>query len=138
MAEPLDGIAGADALLGRPFPLPTLPLPLARWVDVFPVADGVEVAWALDDSRPGAPGRLALYAGRGPAPDRELLELAEIEEVPVAGRQARLRTAPLDEAQESLRPVRELVWDDGALAYRLTAQGPWELAALLELAASIR
>jgi hypothetical protein len=138
VAEPLDGIAGADALLGRTFPLPTLTLPLVRWVDVFPVGDGAEVAWALDDSRPGSPGRLALYAGRGPAPPREALALAEVQEVEVGGHPAQLRSAPLEQAQDSLRPVRELRWDDGALVYRLTAQGPWEVAALLELAASIR
>lgn len=138
MAEPLDGIAGADALLGRPFPLPTVPLPLTRWVDVFPVAEGAEVAWALDDTRPGTPGRIALYAGRGPAPRREALDLAAVEEVRIDGRIARLRTVPLEEAQESLRPVRELTWDDGALMYRLTAQGPWDVDALLEIAASVR
>lgn len=98
MTEPLDGIAGADALLGRPFPLPTLALPLARWVDVIPLADGAEVAWALDDTREGSPGRLALYAGRGPAPPREALDLAVIEQVDVAGRPARLRSVPLEEA----------------------------------------
>jgi hypothetical protein len=138
VAEPLDGIAGADALLGRPFPLPAAPLPLVRWVDVFPVGDGAEVAWALDDTRPGSPGRLALYAGRGPAPAREALAPAQVEEAEVGGRPARMRTMPLEEAQDSLRPVRELVWDDGELAYRLTAQGPWDVAALLAIAASIR
>jgi hypothetical protein len=61
MHEPLEGIAEADAVLGRPFPLPSAALPLARWVDVVQVAErGVEVAWNLDDTRPGAPGRLAL------------------------------------------------------------------------------
>ena len=45
MHEPLEGIAAADALLGRAFPLPTAPLPLARWVDVVQVGEhGVEVA----------------------------------------------------------------------------------------------
>ena len=73
MHEPLEGIAAADALLGRPFPLPSAPLPLARWVDVVQVAEhGVEVAWNLDDTRAGAPGRLALYAGLEPAPERDL------------------------------------------------------------------
>ncbi len=137
MAEPLDGIAGADALLGRPFPLPAVPLPLVRWVDVIPLADGAEVAWALGDTREGTPGRLALYVGHGPAPQREALDLALLEEVEVAGRPARLRSVPLEEAQESLRPVRELAWEDGELMYRLTAQGPWELDALLEIAASL-
>ena len=73
MHEPLEGIADADAVLGRPFPLPSAALPLARWVDVVQVAEhGVEVAWNLDDTRAGAPGRLALYAGLAPAPDRDL------------------------------------------------------------------
>ena len=73
MHEPLEGIAGADAVLGRPFPLPSAALPLARWVDVVQVAErGVEVAWNLDDTRAGAPGRLALYAGLEPPPEREL------------------------------------------------------------------
>ena len=59
MHEPLEGIADADAVLGRPFPLPSAALPLARWVDVVQVAErGVEVAWNLDDTRPGTPGRL--------------------------------------------------------------------------------
>jgi hypothetical protein len=51
MHEPLEGIGGADAILGRPFPLPSAALPLARWVDVVQVAErGVEVAWNLDDT----------------------------------------------------------------------------------------
>ena len=58
MHEPLEGIADADAVLGRPFPLPSAALPLARWVDVIQVGEhGVEVAWNLDDTRSGAPGR---------------------------------------------------------------------------------
>src|SRR3954453_16710074 len=72
MHEPLEGIAAADARLGRPFPLPTMPLPLARWVEVTAVGSGAEVAWNLDDTRAGAPGRLALYAGPEPPPAREL------------------------------------------------------------------
>jgi hypothetical protein len=57
----LEGIAAADAHLGRPFPLPAAALPLARWVEVVATAeDAVEVEWNLDDTRPGAPGRLAL------------------------------------------------------------------------------
>ena len=55
MHEPLEGIADADALLERPFPLPAAPLPLARWVEVVRVAErGAEVIWSLDDTRPGA------------------------------------------------------------------------------------
>jgi hypothetical protein len=117
MREPLEGIAAADALLGRRFPLPAEPLPLARWVDVVQVAEhGVEVAWNLDDTRDGAPGRLALFAGLEPAP---------------------VRGAELPEAQPSLRPVAELRWERDGLHLRLTAQGPWELDALLRLARSV-
>jgi hypothetical protein len=95
MHEPLEGIAEADAVLGRPFPLPSAALPLARWVDVVQVAEhGVEVAWNLDDTRPGAPGCLALYAGQDAAPDRELPEAREAGgEGPIA-----VRTAALGEA----------------------------------------
>jgi hypothetical protein len=131
MLEPLDGIADADALLGRPFPLPSGPLPLARWVDVARVSErGVEVAWNLDDTRPGTPGRLALYAGAEPPPARELTD---------AGADAgiAIRTAPLAEAQPSLRPVTELSWQRDGLHLRLTAQGPWALDALLAVARSL-
>jgi hypothetical protein len=131
MREPLDGIAAADAVLGRPFPLPSVPVPLDRWVDVIQVADhGVEVAWNLDDTREGSPGRLALYAGTEPPPDRELPEAS------AATRRdgIALRTAPLPEAEPSLRPVTELRWEREGLHLRLTGQGPWELDALLDLA----
>jgi hypothetical protein len=132
--EPLEGIADADALLGRPFPLPAAPLPLVRWVDIVRVAErGVEVAWSLDDSRPGAPGRLALYAGLEPPPARELPGgSAPRDEGGIA-----VRSAPLEEAQPSLRPVTELSWRDGGLHLRLTGQGPWELDALLGVARSL-
>jgi hypothetical protein len=131
--QPLEGIAAADERLGRPFPLPTAALPLARWVEVFAVGDGVEVAWNLDDTRPGAPGRLALYAGLGPAPDRDLPGAQE-----AGGEDGfAVRTAALGEAQPSLRPVTELVWERDGLHLRLTAQGPWELEALLALARSV-
>jgi len=62
--EPLEGIAAADALLGRPFPLSTAPLPLTRWTEVQAIGDAVEIEWNLDDSRGGPPGRLALLAPR--------------------------------------------------------------------------
>lgn len=134
MHEPLEGIADADALLGCPFPLPTAPLPLARWVEVVQIAqEGVEVAWNLDDSRPGAPGRLALYAGRQPPPEHELVEPGP---ATVRGGLS-WRSAPLHEAQPSLRPVHELTWVAGGLHLRLTAQGPWDTDALAALAASI-
>jgi hypothetical protein len=134
MHEPLEGIAAADALLGRPFPLPAASLPLARWVDVVQVAErGVEVAWNLDDTRAGAPGRLALYAGLEPAPERDLpgAEPAR-DEGGIA-----VRTAALSEAQASLRPVTELSWQRDGLNLRLTAQGPWTTDALLALARSV-
>ena len=66
--EPLESIAAADAHLGRTVPLPSLALPLARWVEVTAQGPGaVEVEWNLDDSR-GGPGRLALFVSTGPAP----------------------------------------------------------------------
>jgi hypothetical protein len=134
MHEPLDGIGGADAVLGRPFPLPSLPVPLCRWVDVIHVApQGVEVAWNLDDTRPGTPARLALYAGTEPPPDRELPAATE----PHQRDGIVVRTAPLAEAEPSLRPVTELTWQRDGLHLRLTGQGPWELDDLLVLARSI-
>jgi hypothetical protein len=134
MHEPLEGIAQADAILGRAFPLPSAALPLARWVDVVQVAErGVEVAWNLDDTRAGAPGRLALYAGPEAPPARDLPGAGEArEEGGIA-----LRTAALPEAQASLRPVTELRWQRDGLHLRLTAQGPWETDALLALARSV-
>jgi len=134
MHEPLDGIGGADAVLGRPFPLPSLPVPLCRWVDVIQVApDGVEVAWNLDDTRENTPARLAIYAGTEPPPDRELPEATE----PHGRDNVTIRTAPLPEAEPSLRPVTELAWHHDGLHLRLTGQGPWELDDLLALARSI-
>lgn len=134
MREPLDGIAAADEVLGRPFPLPSVLVPLNRWVDVVQTAEhGVEVAWNLDDTREGSPGRLALYAGTEPPPDRELPEAsAETVRDGIA-----VRAAPLPEAEPSLRPVTELRWECDGLHLRLTGQGPWELDALLALAKSI-
>jgi hypothetical protein len=134
--EPLEGIADADAHLGRRMPLPSTPLPLARWVDVVAVAPhAVEVSWNLDDSRPDAPGRVALYAGADPPPPRELPDASEPEKVADG---ITPREAPLTEAQPSLRPVHELRWrsSDG-LHLRLTAQGPWAVGALLEIARSV-
>ncbi|MGZ4269875.1 MAG: hypothetical protein ACXVFN_04080 [Solirubrobacteraceae bacterium] len=134
MHEPLEGIARADEILGRAFPLPAAPVPLPRWVDVVQVGPrGVEVAWSLDDTRPGSPGRLALYAGAEPPPARELPSAV----ARAGGEWIDIRVAPLPEAQESLRPVTELTWTADGLHLRLTAQGPWELEALLALAASV-
>src|SRR3954454_18748920 len=134
----LEGIADADALLGRAFPLPAVALPLARWVDVRADGHGAEVVWSLDDTRPGAPGRLALSAGRDVAPPRELAWEGEPEAVTLpGGTPAELRVAALEEAQPSLRPVAELRGPHGGLHLRLTAQGPWDRQALLALAGSI-
>ena len=134
MHEPLEGIGDADAILGRPFPLPSSALPLARWVDVVQVGEhGVEVAWNLDDTRAGTPARLALYAGADPPPDRELPEVTG----PVERDGIVVRTAPLAQAEPSLRPVAELRWQRDGLHLRLTGQGPWELDALLALARSM-
>lgn len=130
--EPLAGIAAADALLGRPFPLPTLPLPLTRWTEVQAIGDAVEVEWNLDDSRAGAAGRLALLVSDQNV-DTQLPESALATKGPVA-----LRTALLAEAQASLRPVTELLWEADGLHLRLTAQGPWERETLLMLAASVK
>jgi hypothetical protein len=132
--EPLDGIAAADELLGRPFPLPSVPVPLCRWVDVIQVTHhGVEVAWNLDDTRANSPARLALYAGLDPPPDRELPDAS----APERHNAFTIRTAPLPEAEPSLRPVTELTWQHDGLHLRLTAQGRWSLDALLALADSI-
>jgi hypothetical protein len=131
--DPLEGIAAADDRLGRPFPLPQIALPLARWVEVNEVGDGAEVAWNLDDSRPGAPGRLALYAGPEAPPARELPDGGE----PQIRGGVVWRTASLPEAQPPLRPVHELTWKAGGLHLRLTAQGPWDEAALRAIVASI-
>jgi hypothetical protein len=133
--EPLEGIADADARLGRPMPLPGVPLPLTRWVDVIAVAPhAVEVSWNLDDSRPDAPGRVALYAGQEPPPPRELADASEPEDVADG---IVHREAPLTEAQPSLRPVHELRWRRDGLHLRLTAQGPWAVDVLLEIARSV-
>jgi hypothetical protein len=128
--EPLEGIAAADRHLGRRMPLPTLPLPLARWVEVVATGeDGIEVEWNLDDTR-GGPGRLALWAGFEEPADRGLPAPSP------HGRYAH-RFAPLEEAEPSLRPVHELAWTEGDLRLRLTAQGPWELDDLVRIAESV-
>jgi len=138
MEQPLEGIADADGRLGRPFPLPAAPLPLARWVDVRSSGRGAEVVWSLDDTRAGAPGRLALYAGPDLAPHRELDWDGPPEAVTLpGGAPAELRVAALEEAQPSLRPVAELRWHHGGLHLRLTAQGPWDRQVLLTLAGSV-
>ena len=129
--EPLEGIAAADAHLGRRVPLPSVPLALARWVEVTAQGPGaVEVEWNLDDTR-GGPGRLALFVSLAPAPTQ----------LPDAGPRPAgdtvLREAQLEEAQPSLRPVRELSWEFDGLYLRLTGQGPWAEEDLLTIAASV-
>ncbi|MBX5440830.1 MAG: hypothetical protein IRZ32_04800 [Solirubrobacteraceae bacterium] len=137
--EPLEGLAAADALLGRPVPLPAVALPLTRWSEVRAAGpEGVEVVWNLDDSRPGAPGRLALYVGLDPPPERAWPSDAPAREVPVGGVVGRWREAELVEAEPSLRPAVELSWSAHGLFLRLTAQGPWPPARLVEIAASVR
>ena len=130
--EPWTGIADADAHLGRRFPLPTAPLPLARWVEIRPDGAGAEVEWNLDDTRPQTPGRLALYAGADPPPERQWEVAAE------RHGDVELRTLPLDEAEPTLRPAHELRWHASGLHLRLTAQGPWDLEELLAIGASVR
>jgi hypothetical protein len=136
---PLEGIAAADAHLGRPVPLPAVALPLARWTEVRAVApEGVEIEWNLDDSRAGAPGRLALYVGLEPPPGREWPSGDPGRAIPVDGATGHWREAELVEAQPSLRPAVELTWQAHGLHLRLTAQGPWPPARLVEIAASVR
>jgi hypothetical protein len=129
--EPLEGIAAADAHLGQTVPLPALPLPLARWVEITAQGPGaVEVEWNLDDTR-GGPGRLALFVATAPAPT----QLPDAGPRPVEGYV--LRELPLEAAQPSLRPVRELSWQLGGLHLRLTGQGAWDVAQLIAVAASV-
>ena len=130
--EPLEGIGAADAHLGRPVPLPGAPVPLARWVEVVAQGPGaVQVEWNLDATRPGAPGRLALYAGVTAPPERGLPAPIEV------GRYAH-RTALLEQAEPELRPVHELAWEQDGLHLRLTGQGPWTLEQLVAVADSTR
>ena len=134
----LDGIAGADAHLGRPMPLPQAPLPLVRWSRVQAVSpDGAEIEWNLDDSRAGAPGRLALYAGFAPPPHRDWPGDLPPRQVEVGDAEGTWREAELLEAQPSLRPAVELTWHAHGWDLRLTAQGPWEPAQLVAIAASV-
>ena len=129
--EPLEGIGAADAHLGRPVPLPGAPLPLARWVEVVASGPGaVQVEWNLDATRPQSPGRLTLYVGLQPAPERGL-------PAPTPSGRYSYRNAPLAEASPELRPVQELAWQHDGLHLRLTGQGPWVLTELIALADSV-
>jgi hypothetical protein len=131
------GITDADAHLGQPVPLPSAMLPLVRWVEVHPVgAQAVEVEWNLDDTRPGACGRLALYVGHVPPEERPWDVAAHA--VDVAGAPAEHRVLALEEAEPALRPAHELRWSRDGLHLRLTAQGPWQLADLVAIGASVR
>lgn len=136
--EPLEGgIAAADARLGRRFPLPAAPLPIARWVEIRAAGPAAaEVEWNLDDTRPGSPARLALYAGLDPPAD-QLPPEAQERLATAGGHRITVREVALDAAQESLRPAVELHWRAGDLHLRLTAQGPWRLEDLLTLVASV-
>ncbi len=58
--------------------------------------------------------------------------------MPVGSATGRWREAELVEAQPSLRPAIELTWQAHGLHLRLTAQGPWPAARLIEIAASVR
>jgi len=129
--DPLDGIAAADAVLGRRFPLPSRALPLARWTQVHREGEGVQIDFNLDDSRPGSPGRVCLYAGPDPGPDH----LPGVPWVQEGGME--IRRAPLPQAQPSLRPVVELRWQVEDLHLRLTGQGPWPEDELRAIAASV-
>ena len=131
--DPWSGIADADAHLGRRVPLPTVPLPLARWVEVRPVGPGaVEVEWNLVDTREGAPGRLALYVGASAPEERAW----DVEAEPLGP--GELRVLALEEAEPALRPAFELRWEADDLHLRLTAQGPWAREELAAIAASVQ
>ena len=135
--EPWSGSAAAAAHLGRPVPLPTATLPLARWVEVHAAGErAVEIEWNLDDTRAGSVGRLALYAGEGP-PEERPWDVAP-EQVEVGGEQAEHRVVALEEAEPPLKPAHELRWRLNGLHLRLTAQGPWRLEDLVEIGASVR
>ena len=135
MHEPLEGIAQADAVLGRPFPLPSAALPLARWVDVVHVAErGVEVAWNLDDTRPGTPGAPGALR-RTRARRRIAISPTPARFTTRTGSRCVRRRCP--RRRPSLRPVTELRWQRDGLHLRLTAQGAWEIEALLALARSV-
>jgi hypothetical protein len=128
---PLAGIGVADEHLGCPVPLPSAPLPLARWVEVVASGPGVvQVEWNLDDTRLGSPGRLTLSVGHQAPPERGLPDPTP------RGRYA-YRTAPLTQAEPGLRPVQELAWEQDGLHLRLTGQGPWQLDELVTLADSV-
>lgn len=127
----LEGIGPADEWLGRRVPLPSAALPLTRWVEVVTNGEGaVQVEWNFDVSRPESQGRMTLYVGTRPPPERGL---------PEARREGRYayRHAPLVEAAPEFKPVQELAWEHDGLYLRLTGQGPWVLTELVALADSV-
>lgn len=97
------------------------------------VGPGAEVEWNLDDSRPGSPGRLALYAGPAPAPAQLTTEATAT----ASPEGWIVRSEPLEQAQASLRPVMEVTWCLAELHLRLTAQGPWGRDEVLAIARSV-
>jgi hypothetical protein len=136
----LDGLAAADARIGGRFPVPDAALPVARWVEVRALGPrGAQVEWNLDDSRAGAPGRLALYAGRDVPPPQLPLDGpgTVATSLGLSGRTVSVVRVPLEEAQASLRPVIEVSWAEADMHLRLTAQGPWPLEDVLAIAASV-
>lgn len=105
-----------------------------RWVEIHRVDEhGAEIAWNLDDSRAGSPGRIALYAGHAKPPS----QLPEADLEVKASNGMVVRRAALEEAETSLRPVIEVTWRRFGLDLRLTAQGPWDLAEVLGIADSV-
>ncbi len=139
-ADVLDGLAAADARIGGRFPVPDAALPVPRWVAVRALGPrGAQVEWNLDDSRAGAPGRLALYAGREAPPPQMAADApgTVATSLSLAGRDVSVVRVPFEEAQPSLRPVVELSWAQSGLHLRLTAQGPWALEDVLAIAASV-
>lgn len=129
--EPLEGIGPADEWLGRRVPLPAAALPLTRWVEVIASGEGaVQVEWNFDVSRSESQGRLTLYVGTQPPPERGLPEPRQ------EGRYD-YRHSPLAEAAPEFRPVQELAWEHEGLHLRLTGQGPWVLTELVALADSV-
>ena len=137
MDESLEGIADADARLGRPFPLPAAPLPLPAGSTCAPSGAGAEVVWSLDDTRPGSPGRLALYAAPEPPAPRAMAwdaeervdELAPGTPARCAGRPGRGRAVPAPRARADLVGRRPAPAPDRA--------GPVGAGKLLTLARSV-
>ena len=132
--EPLEGIAQADALLGQPFPLPAVALPLCRWVDVAGAGErGAEVSWNLDDTRPGhARARRVVRGQRAARRTRSRVRHRR--------RRPRRHRRPLGAARRGAgvaasRDRADLGGTRAASAPH--GPGPWSLRALLAMAASV-